>query len=136
MCIIRDDTEACIGRVFLHYTSECHLSHRCHSIGFIQNNKFEGSERWRPFKTFQRRGKNLPCAFGLPQQLICTFYLQSEGHGLANVFICSRTTSIPRSSLAFSSKTIWRMFLLPYMRLASARIVDVLPVPGGPYRRR
>lgn len=28
------------------------------------------------------------------------------------------------------------MFLLPYIRRARARTVDVFPVPGGPYRRR
>lgn len=50
--------------------------------------------------------------------------------------ICSRTTSMPRSSLALSSSTICRMFLLPYIRRARARTVDVFPVPGGPYRRR
>lgn len=43
---------------------------------------------------------------------------------------------MPRSSLAFSSSTIWRIFLLPYIRRANARIVEVFPVPGGPYRRR
>lgn len=32
---------------------------------------------------------------------------------LANVFICSRTTSMPRSSLALSSSTICRMFFGP-----------------------
>jgi hypothetical protein len=31
----------------------------------------------------------------------------------ANVFICSRTTSMPRSSEALSSRTICRMFLAP-----------------------
>lgn len=31
----------------------------------------------------------------------------------ANVFICSRTTSMPRSSEALSSRTICRMFLVP-----------------------
>jgi hypothetical protein len=31
----------------------------------------------------------------------------------AKVLICSRTTSIPLSSDAFSSKTIWRMFFVP-----------------------
>ena len=51
---------------------------------------------------------------------------------LANVLICSRTTSMPRSSLALSSKTICRMFLFPYIRRARASIVDVFPVPGGP----
>lgn len=32
---------------------------------------------------------------------------------LANVLICSRTTSMPRSSEALSSRTIWRMFFAP-----------------------
>lgn len=54
------------------------------------------------------------------------------GDGLAKVLICSLTTSIPLSSLALSSKTICRIFFVPYIRRASARIVDVLPVPGGP----
>ena len=51
---------------------------------------------------------------------------------LAKVLICSRTTSMPLSSEALSSRTICLMFLGPYIRLARARIVDVLPVPGGP----
>lgn len=57
-------------------------------------------------------------------------------NGLAKVLICSRTTSMPLSSLALSSSTICRMFLLPYIRRARAKTVDVFPVPGGPYRRR
>lgn len=55
---------------------------------------------------------------------------------LAKVFICSLTTSMPLSSLALSSITICRIFWLPYIRRAKARIVEVLPVPGGPYRSR
>lgn len=55
---------------------------------------------------------------------------------LANVLICSRTTSIPRSSEAFSSKTICRIFFGPYICRARARIVEVLPVPGGPYNSK
>ena len=50
---------------------------------------------------------------------------------LANDLICPRTTSMPRSSDAFSSST-WFLNCLPYSRRASAMIVDVLPVPGGP----
>jgi len=49
----------------------------------------------------------------------------------ANSLICSRTTSIPRSSDALSSSTIEEK-CLPYSLCAHARIVDVLPVPGGP----
>ena len=51
---------------------------------------------------------------------------------LAKVLICSRTTSMPRSSDALSSRTICRTFFAPYICLASARMVEVLPVPGGP----
>lgn len=51
---------------------------------------------------------------------------------LAKSWICWRTTSIPRSSDAFSSKTILCIWD-PYSFRASARIVDVFPVPGGPY---
>jgi hypothetical protein len=50
----------------------------------------------------------------------------------AKVLICSRTTSMPRSSEALSSSTICRIFLDPYMRRERARMVEVLPVPGGP----
>lgn len=42
---------------------------------------------------------------------------------------------MPRSSEAFSSSTMLPI-LPPYICLATARIVDVLPVPGGPYNRR
>lgn len=51
---------------------------------------------------------------------------------LANVLIFSRTTEIPRSSEALSSKTLFRMSSGPKSSLQRARIVDVLPVPGGP----
>lgn len=54
---------------------------------------------------------------------------------LAKSCICCRTTSIPLSSDAFSSKIIlW--YCAPYSLRATARIVDVFPVPGGPYSRR
>jgi len=43
---------------------------------------------------------------------------------------------MPLSSLAFSSSTICLIFLFPYIRRARAKTVDVLPVPGGPYKRR
>ena len=43
----------------------------------------------------------------------------------------SQLPSIPRSSEAFSSRTMdWKC--LPYSLCAQARIVEVLPVPGGP----
>lgn len=54
----------------------------------------------------------------------------------AKVFICSRTTSIPRSSEALSSRTICLTLLGPYIRRARARMVEVFPVPGGPYSKR
>lgn len=50
----------------------------------------------------------------------------------AKVLICSRTTSIPRSSEALSSKTCCRIRVGPYILRARARIVEVFPVPGGP----
>jgi hypothetical protein len=50
---------------------------------------------------------------------------------LAKSWICSRTTSMPRSSDALSSSVIARDEA-PYSERASARIVVVLPVPGGP----
>jgi hypothetical protein len=49
----------------------------------------------------------------------------------ANFFIYSRTTPIPLSSLAFNSITmLLKSFLYSYR--ATATIVEVLPVPGGP----
>lgn len=51
---------------------------------------------------------------------------------LANVLILSLTTEIPLSSEAFSSNTLLRMSSGPKSSRHSARIVDVLPVPGGP----
>lgn len=50
----------------------------------------------------------------------------------ANVLIFSLTTEIPRSSDALSSNTLFRINSGPKSSLHSARIVDVLPVPGGP----
>jgi hypothetical protein len=50
---------------------------------------------------------------------------------LANSTIWFLTTSMPRSSEAFSSRTIFDMEF-PYIRRATARMVEVLPVPGGP----
>lgn len=49
----------------------------------------------------------------------------------AKSLIFSRTTSMPRSSDAFSSSTIDAYDLL-YILCAHAMMVDVLPVPGGP----
>lgn len=49
----------------------------------------------------------------------------------AKSWISLRTMLIPRSSEAFSSRTMLPVEL-PYIWRAKARIVDVLPVPGGP----
>eukprot|EP00962_Isochrysis_galbana_P033385 scaffold11158_cov73-Isochrysis_galbana.AAC.2 len=55
------------------------------------------------------------------------------GSALANSLICSLTTSMPRSSDALSSSTIDANRCLPYILCAQAKMVEVLPVPGGPY---
>lgn len=49
---------------------------------------------------------------------------------IAKLLIWSRTTSIPRSSDAFSSRMCF-LYAGPYSLRARARTVDVLPVPGG-----
>lgn len=49
----------------------------------------------------------------------------------ANFLIYSRTTAIPLSSLAFNSITML-LKSLPNISRATATIVEVLPVPGGP----
>lgn len=49
----------------------------------------------------------------------------------ANILILFRTVSIPRSLDAFSSSTA-SLNALPKSILASAKIVVVLPTPGGP----
>ena len=51
----------------------------------------------------------------------------------ANFFILSLTTWIPRSSDAFNSKTRDLYKSLQKSYLESEIIVEVLPVPGGPY---
>ena len=42
--VICDDAEPGVSRVFLHDSSECHLSYCCHGIGFVEDNEFEGAE--------------------------------------------------------------------------------------------
>jgi hypothetical protein len=49
----------------------------------------------------------------------------------AKSWICSRTTSMPRSSEAFNSSVMF-LLLAPYSARERARMVLVLPVPGGP----
>ena len=39
MCVIGDDAEAGVGRVFLHYAAECHLGGRGHGVGFVEDNE-------------------------------------------------------------------------------------------------
>jgi len=51
---------------------------------------------------------------------------------LAKFLIFSLTTLIPLSSEAFNSKTLERYNSGPNSCLQRARIVEVLPVPGGP----
>ena len=51
---------------------------------------------------------------------------------LAKFFTFSLTTAIPRSSDAFNSKIRDRKRVGPNNSRAKARIVEVLPVPGGP----
>lgn len=134
MGVIRNDTKSSVGCIFFHDTTKRHLSCRRHSIRFIEDDQLECPKRW--VRTGRRSyRKYLLCAF---RAISMTSHDRCLGKGnrLANVLICSRTTSIPLSSLAFSSKTICRIFLVPYIRRANARIVDVLPVPGGPYSKR
>lgn len=50
----------------------------------------------------------------------------------AKFLILSRTTVMPRSSEALSSRIRERYRAGPKRDFASARMVDVLPVPGGP----
>ncbi len=50
----------------------------------------------------------------------------------AKVLIFSLTTAIPLSSEAFNSSTLDRQLSVPNKSLAAAKMVDVLPVPGGP----
>lgn len=51
----------------------------------------------------------------------------------ANILIRLRTTSIPRSSEAFNSKTASAINLGPSNSFARHNILVVFPVPGGPY---
>ena len=51
---------------------------------------------------------------------------------LAKLWIWLRTTAMPLSSDAFNSKTIEPNSLGEYSCRATARIVLVFPVPGGP----
>ncbi len=138
MCVIGDYAKAGVGGIFLHDAAERHLCGRCHCVGFIEDDELVGTKRLK-VPRLGSGGKDLFCA-SEAVSMVCD--AQSSGQGgflveeeqvvLAKVLICSRTTSMPLSSLALSSRTICRMFLLPYIRLASAKIVDVLPVPGGP----
>lgn len=54
---------------------------------------------------------------------------------LAKSLTFSRITAMPRSSDAFSSRTRSRKWS-PNRSLAMARMVDVFPVPGGPWNKR
>jgi hypothetical protein len=45
MCIIRNDTEAGIGGVFLHNAPQSHLRHSSHGISFVKNYELETAER-------------------------------------------------------------------------------------------
>ena len=51
----------------------------------------------------------------------------------ANFLTFSRTTAIPRSSDAFNSITLCLKKSCPKSSFANARIVEVFPVPGGPW---
>ena len=58
--------------------------------------------------------------------------LRLETCCLAKFLIFSRTTWMPRSSDAFSSRTRLLHPAAPNKSLAMARMVEVFPVPGGP----
>lgn len=45
MRVVGDDAEARVGRVPFHDSAQSHLCSRGHGIGFVENDKFEGSER-------------------------------------------------------------------------------------------
>lgn len=44
MCVVGNDTEPCVRRVFLHDTAQGHLCCGCHGIGLVENNQLEAGE--------------------------------------------------------------------------------------------
>ena len=140
MRVVGDDAEARVGCVFLHDAPQRHLRGRRHGVGFVEDDELVRAERLKVAWFGDRREDLFRACLKMAGLSVSSFStgvslgqgVKREGCVLAKVLICSRTTSMPRSSLALSSRTICRMFLLPYILLASARMVDVLPVPGGP----
>lgn len=43
MGIVRNDTKSSVGGIFLHNSTQGHLGRGGHSIGFVENNQFEGA---------------------------------------------------------------------------------------------
>lgn len=44
MGVVGDDAESCVSRVLLHDSSKSHLRRRCHCVGFVEDDEFEGSQ--------------------------------------------------------------------------------------------
>ena len=119
MCIVGDDAKAGVCGILLHDAAERHLCGGSHGVRFVEDDEFVVAEdlevprfrRGREYLFGALKGINpsmTQCNGRAPVSM-----LPGEDDILANVLICSRTTSIPLSSLALSSRTICRMFLLP-----------------------
>lgn len=118
MGVVCDDAEARIGRVFLHDAPEGHLRRTRHGVGFVEDDEFVGRQTLGCGWVCGYGGEDL---FGACGELVgqyvaepreregrqsCEKGFASRGDILAKVLICSRTTSMPLSSLALSSRTI------------------------------
>lgn len=117
MCIVGDDAKAGVGGILLHDAAERHLCGGSHGICFVENDEFVVAEDLE-VPRFRRGREDLFGALegtnpSVMQRNERALVFQWDNVVLAKVLICSRTTSIPLSSLALSSRTICRMFLLP-----------------------
>lgn len=131
MCVVGNYAESGVRCVLFHDSPESHLRYGSHGVGFVEDDELECAD-CRGVAWFGHCCKDLLRACEGCEHLLPQARGNVEFNILAKVLICSRTTSMPLSSEALSSRTICLMFLGPYIRLARARIVDVLPVPGGP----
>jgi len=105
---------------------QCKLRVLCHSVALVQYHQLEllaapcGPRLASPCFA-RRRAAVQPAGAGHLKMV----------RVLAKSTTCWRTMLMPRSSEAFSSNTIL-LIAPPYSCRATARMVDVLPVPGGP----
>ena len=127
--VVADDAESCVLRELLDDAAEGKL--RASGARAVSRGAARRASCARRAREPRARACAMLVMLSASSRMMSFGIEQNIWRVEANSLIWSRTTSMPRSSEAFSSSTIDAK-CFPYILCAHARIVDVLPVPAGP----